>query len=658
LEKRLPIALFLSFLVLFGWSLLFAPDPEEVQTTDPGQSRAAAQEPGGGEREAEGAAPAGEPSAAPGIAQREAKVEEVTDPIEIGAPGAPGHFLVRFSNRGAALHTLKLGGYFTRVGLDDAELADPANWLTLLESIETREGTTGSLTLRTDQSSARLAPRDLDRVLWDMELLREGDAVSGARFVYGPGTGVVFKKTIRFEPGTWRVDLELAIENRGLESIPRTAQFVLIPSACTPAELADGFYPEPRAIAVPVGGGDAEYEAAPGLDPGERDAIKVGGGIACAGVVNKYFAFLLRDAGANATIVGAKYAALTPASLEEERRFVVAELPVQLALPPVGESRSWSWIAYAGPKSPGEFVEDFEPHDRVLDSDLGGGFCGLNFTTIGHGLLWVLRWIHVVVGNWGSAIILLTFVVRLVLFPLNRRSQTAMARYQKKMKRVQPRLDEIKKKHENDPQKLREAQARIMQEEGAFPPLGGCLPMFLQMPIFFGLFSMLRTSFDLRQQPFAWWIDDLSRPDRLLQIDLALPLLGDVPYLNLLPILMVVMWVLQQKGMPQPADEQAARMQKMMLFMPVVFGFLLYNYAAGLSLYMLTTSTLGIFEQKVIKKVWPIDDTEIVKKKRSGCGPFAGFMEQLAEKQKAQMKRVEAMQAEKRRQGARRKKRR
>jgi YidC/Oxa1 family membrane protein insertase len=318
---------------------------------------------------------------------------------------------------------------------------------------------------------------------------------------------------------------------------------------------------------------------------------------------------------------------------------------VNLVLPAPGETRSWEYLVYAGPKAPEPFVQDCPAHQVVLDDDL-------SVDSIAKALNNVLRFFHGLAGNWGVAIILLTLCVRAVLFPLNRRSQTAMARYQKKMKRVQPRLEEAKKRFEGEPQKLREAQARIMQEEGAFPPLGGCLPIFLQMPIFFGLFSALRTSFDLRQAPFFGWITDLSRPDQLLHLGIELPFLPSLEYLNVLPLLMVVLWVLQQMGMPKPADEQAARMQKMMMFMPVVFGLMLYNYAAGLSIYMITTSSCSILEQKVIKKLWPIDESEPEPspKDRKGCGPFSGMMQHLAERQREQMKRVQAMQAERRRQ--------
>ena len=161
--------------------------------------------------------------------------------------------------------------------------------------------------------------------------------------------------------------------------------------------------------------------------------------------------------------------------------------------------------------------------------------------------------------------------------------------------------------------------------------------------MFWGLFQALRVSFDLRQAPFAFWIEDLSKPDALMQLGWSVPILGTIETLNVLPPLMVVLWILQQRAMPKPADEQAARMQKMMMWMPILFGFMLYNYAAGLSLYMITQSGLGIFEQRVIKKYWPVDDKEQPKKKD-------GFMARLAKAQEEQMKRLQSQQADKSRQ--------
>jgi YidC/Oxa1 family membrane protein insertase len=310
-------------------------------------------------------------------------------------------------------------------------------------------------------------------------------------------------------------------------------------------------------------------------------------------------------------------------------------------VPPIGESRRYAYTLYAGPKSRAEMQRESGDFTKLIDSDLGS-FLGFDLSGIGSVMLAILGFFEGLTGNWGVAIILLTLLVRALLFPLNRRSQTAMARFSKKMKRLQPQIDELKKRHADEPDKLRKAQAELMQKEGMVPPLGGCLPVFVQLPVFFGLFAALRASFDLRQAPFVGWITDLSLPDRLLRIDLRLPLVGTVEYLNLLPILMVVLWIGQQMTMPKPADEQAARMQKMMMFMPIVMAFFLYEYAAGLSLYMVTQSLLGIFEQTVIKKLWPIDDSAPVKKTTGFLARLQQRALEMQRQQNARRKRLAA----------------
>jgi YidC/Oxa1 family membrane protein insertase len=137
---------------------------------------------------------------------------------------------------------------------------------------------------------------------------------------------------------------------------------------------------------------------------------------------------------------------------------------------------------------------------------------------------------------------------------------------------------------------------KLMKEEGA-NPLGGCLPMLLQLPIFIALYRSLMVSIDLRQAPFLLWIDDLAQPDRLAQLPFTLPLLG-TSFLNLLPILMATSMVLQQRMMPRPATKEAAQQQRMMaVFMPLMIGFFLYKVASGLNLYILTSTVFGMFEQ-------------------------------------------------------------
>ena len=275
---------------------------------------------------------------------------------------------------------------------------------------------------------------------------------------------------------------------------------------------------------------------------------------------------------------------------------------------------------YVGPKSP-EALADYGPAATAVEfADYGSSlFYRLFFTnSIAPAILGILKFFQSIVTNWGVAIILLTVLVRGGLMPLNRKSQLKMAEYQVKMKKVKPMMDAINTKFAKDPQRKQQETMKLYKKYKVSPPLGGCLPIFIQMPIFIGLFAALRSSILLRQQGFVGWITDLSRPDAL--IDFGGPiadvfLLRSVTSFNLLPVLMVILWVVHQKSMPKQVDPQQAQMQKMMTWMPVLFGIMLYNYAAGLSLYMIVSSGIGIFEAKIIKKKWPVAAPESGEKK-------------------------------------------
>ena len=648
MDKRLPLAMLLSLAVWFLWMKTLPPPPETVEGPGAGSGNVALVDPGV-------AAPAVEPAVAVDETARVAAEEWRTETVILHADGPAaselgprGLWQAVFDNRGGVLRELRTGHYKSAV--EDENSDDPANWPLLLTGVETKAagfgGETGSLLLGTDVSSRDLVARPLSEELWEMEMLGSAGAPEGVVFRLAPGRGVAFEKRFRVAKDSksgWEFDFDLTVTNTGLGGAVRSGprQFVLTPAACVPPALDDRFYIEPRAVAAgPAGSSDIEQDTAQ-MRPKGADLIgplDVKAPLAFVGTHNKYFAFLLRgvDADSQSSMVGASFQRLAMPGTPETN-WVLGEAQLELAVPPEGESRTWHYRIYAGPKEQHLLTADSEEFLLVTETDLNW------FAGIGKLLLVILSLLEKVTGNFGWAIVLLTLCIRGLLFPLNRRAQTAMARYQKKMKRVQPKIDAIKKKYADDRGELNKQQQKLMQEEGVFPPLGGCLPMFVQMPIFFGLFSALRTSFDLRQAPFMGYIQDLSRPDALF------PFTFDVPFMhwetfNLLPIIMVVMWVAQQATMPKPTDPQSAKMQRMMMFMPVMMGFFLYNYAAGLSLYMITQSTMGIVEQKVIKKVWPIDDAEAEPKKK-GCGPFSGMMERLAEKQKAQMKMLEKQRA-------------
>lgn len=673
MEKRLPLALFLSFLVLFGWQILFPPPPPENSPEEGNTSIETTLD----TNDVAAASAVVPDQLAPLLAATQAVESE---PVIFGEDDQPGHLRATFSNRGARLLDLEFEDYFRyfrRKGLTDEQIAatEETHRMPLVVRSRNAGHPSGALVLETSKSSEAYAPGGLANALWTMEVT-EGDEPT-VRFEYGASTGFIFRKTIRSVPGTWLLEMELEFEN-GSELPGGSRQFMLRPADFVPPELGDRFYPEPRAVAVgPVGTNsdlDVEWEQV-SSNVDETGTLDASLPLAEVGIHSKYFALLVRDHPDNPapTLMGALWSAfkeepmlgeladdngelgaidlvggdttrVTPelGPLAPERMSVL--VPLKLTMPEPGGKATYRYLIYAGPKDRATMTADSPASEALMNEDLSS-FDSL--AAIGRGLLWVLSKFHSLVGNWGTAIILLTLSLRIILFPLQRRSQTAMARYSKVMKKVQPRLEELKTKYADDAQRQRQEQAKIMQEEGAFPPIGGCMPMFLQIPVFIGLFSALRTSFDLRQAPFMGWIDDLSQPDRLFELGLEVPLLVttlDLSYFNLLPILMVVLWILQQKGMPTPNDPQQAKMQRMMTFMPILFGFMLYNYAAGLSLYMITQSSLGIVEQRVIKKIWPIDDTtpEKVKKEPKGCGPLSGAMQNMAEKQKAEMERRQA----------------
>jgi YidC/Oxa1 family membrane protein insertase len=680
LDKRFLLAIALSALVLIGYSFLSRtlwPKPANPPSAAalPGASGA----PSGTAAASGGAAPGAAGSTTPSAAG--ANAAESVAPIETVAPvspvraadseqelelvfgsaGRPGYWRARFTNRGARLLELSAGDYVDRVGYGAEERLDWGHHLDLLVPVPTPDGPTGSLELAALDGAGALLREPLERALWTTEVERgDGGQPTAVVFRYAPGTGAAFEKRVAPVAGTWELAVEIALANESAApSAPGTTgglgagkrNFRFTPAACVPEELGDKFYVEPRAVAAGrwSAWGSAEDETveyreilrSSGADD-MAGSFELAGPITFAGAHSKYFAVLMRGAtevdaqsmfaAAYRRIRGPAPNAASHDQDPQSPRFLVADVSLELELPaPGAEETRRSYRVYAGPKRPAELTASFGPHRLVLEKDLGW------FSGIGRFLLLVLGFFERLVGNWGVAIVLLTIAVRLALFPLNRRSQTAMARYQKKMKRVQPRIEELKQRYAKEPDKLRTEQARIMQEEGAFPPLGGCLPMFLQLPVFFGLFSALRTSFELRQAPFALWITDLSLPDRMFALGWDVNLLFTtvhVAHFNLLPILMTVLWVVQQLVMPKPTDPQAAQMQKIMLFMPVLMGFFLYGYAAGLSLYMITQSALGILEQTVVKRLWPIDDREVERK--GGCAPFAKLMAQAAENQKRQ----------------------
>lgn len=218
-------------------------------------------------------------------------------------------------------------------------------------------------------------------------------------------------------------------------------------------------------------------------------------------------------------------------------------------------------------------------------------------------LLAILNGFHAVIPSYGIAIILLTVLVRACMFPLTIKSMKSMKRIQL----LAPEIEALKVKYKDEPQELQKRMMELYRERG-MNPLGGCLPMALQMPVFIALYRMLWSAYELRGAPFVLirfgdyaWIRDLSEPDRFLQLPFMqqVPVLGPyLEYIHLLPILMAASMLLQQKLMPVSGPGQTEQQKLMGTLMGVFIGVICYKMASGLNLYILTSTLLGIVQQK------------------------------------------------------------
>jgi YidC/Oxa1 family membrane protein insertase len=236
-----------------------------------------------------------------------------------------------------------------------------------------------------------------------------------------------------------------------------------------------------------------------------------------------------------------------------------------------GQSRTVRALAYLGPKTP----EELAHVGHSLREAINSGF----FTSVADVLTWLLQKIHGGVGNWGLAIILLTFLVKLVLYPLTHKQMESMA----KMKELKPEMDRINELYADDREKKGAAVMELYRKRGV-NPMAGCFPVVLQLPIWFSLYASLSSNIQLFHAPFALWWQDLSSPD---------------PFF-VLPLCLGVLMFVQQKLAP-PAGSDPVQAKMMLYLMPTMITSFMLFLPAGLCLYMFTNSALSILQQRVIE---------------------------------------------------------
>ena len=241
---------------------------------------------------------------------------------------------------------------------------------------------------------------------------------------------------------------------------------------------------------------------------------------------------------------------------------------------------------FAGPQTQADLLAAAPGLEYTVDY----GF----LTIVAKPIFWLLTKIQAIVVNWGVAIILLTVLIKSAFYPLSAASYKSMA----KMRELAPRLQTLKEKFGDDRQKMQQAMMELYKTE-KINPMGGCLPILVQVPVFISLYWVLLGSIDLRHAPFFGWIHDLSAPDTFFgSIPNFIPLLGGMP-IGLLPVLMGATMIIQTKLNPKPTDPMQA---KVMQIMPIVFSIFFFFFPAGLVLYWLVNNILSISQQWFINK--------------------------------------------------------
>jgi len=230
---------------------------------------------------------------------------------------------------------------------------------------------------------------------------------------------------------------------------------------------------------------------------------------------------------------------------------------------------------------------------KSVDYDLVKAVYFGMFDIIAKPCVWIMNFLYDhFIGNYGVAIIILTIFTKILLWPLGNKSYKSMA----EMKKIQPLMAEIKEKYKDDKKKMN-AEVMGLYKTYKVNPVGGCLPMIVQIPVFFALYRMLYEAIELRHAPFFGWITDLSAPDRLFRFDVSIPLM-EPPYgIPVLTIIMGATMFLQQKMSPPMGDPTQA---KMMMMMPIVFTVIFINFSSGLVLYWLVNNVISMAQQYYI----------------------------------------------------------
>lgn len=550
-SKRIAIAFGLSAAILILWSVLFPPPKPAVPPRPAGAATVASPAtPLAAPVVSTAAATNGPPAAGAAGATTTAPVAVRVEPIRGSEPrdvvATNGYFTARLSNRGGVLTSLTLSRFRDGAGKP-------------LELVPQPPFPGAMLLLDAGDPFLARAQAALHHVTQETKGLE-----TRVVFSYGEEDGALLRRTYTFRPDYLA---SLKVERQGPAGAPLVLTLGPGIANPTPEELLNR-YTKPGSSLVLSADGGVKRRA----NDAVKEPVALPGETAAAGLENNYFVTMFVPKPGLA-------AALRPATVSIAPKEGAAPVPAAETVAVLSAPRVIETDLYFGPKEPDALAAARPGLERVID--YGPWFIAVFVRP----LLSILKWIHTGVGNWGVAILLITALIKIALFPLTHKQLVSM----KKMSALQPKMETIRAKWstkvKSDPQariKMNEEVMALYKTEGV-NPAGGCLPLLLQMPILFAFYNLLLHAIELRQAPFVLWIHDLSAKD---------------PY-YVTPVLMTLTMWLQTAMMPPTGD---ATMRRVQSIMPFVFGFFFKDVPSGLVLYWLTQNVLTIVQQLLLDR--------------------------------------------------------
>ncbi len=551
MEKRTIMAFVLSFLVLIVWTQLFTPQKDPVQKGSPALNEDV-------------------PRNIPPALKTDQPVEQVRLPDVIPQEQTPAIeektieiqtplYRALFSNIGPTIKSFQLKKFYQTIETDSPlidliHLADDPSDFFRMNFKSQFPMPSGKTAYEVTRSSLNIGPGSMPQ-----------EIVFSCR----TSEGLVYSQVFRFYADQYKIDVTMDVTNT-LDQ-PLEGVFSAAINAMPPKEKA-GYYSY-VGLALLLDGSlqEVELEDAP-------DQKDLNGRIEWMAYEDDYFiSAVIPDDSVDGTFHG---------FLKKSGCLEGIHAGPRVSIAP-GTQASALYSLYLGPRE----LKLLEATGSNLDKAVDFGW----FDIIAKGLLFLLLFFNKFLNNYGLSIIVLTILIKILFWPLTHKSYKSM----KEMQKLQPIMAKLREKYKNDKQKLN-VEMMGLYKTYKVNPMGGCLPMLIQLPVFFALFRLLGGSIELRHAPFMLWINDLSAPDRLFSFSVDyLPLMHKPYGIPVLTLLMGASMFIQQKMTPTPGDPAQA---KIMMLMPIIFTFMFINFPSGLVLYWLVNNILSIGQQYRILK--------------------------------------------------------